>query len=253
MRSHFALKGFGIHVDTLKGYAKEWLLDRSLDEEPPFRLQWLSAQDDDDSAQSNRTVYRWVPASDPKNIIGSPLIVVHPDLAGYDPDLGFLPHRATRWTLPDADAAEPPAEVDFEGYGYRLESYELHIERVYGQFQDTVWPELASAAAQLERRFYWPTDSLYRAARLAVLLHDTGKLNIKWQEYVQEWEKFIGFGASLQPGEAYAHTDNYTREHWEMSRNFAQKRPPHAVESAVAASYILQDQLEDTLDIFMAA
>jgi CRISPR-associated endonuclease/helicase Cas3 len=154
--------------------------------------------------------------------------------------------------LPDAAPAEEEAR-ETEGFGYRLETYEEHIFLVYGQFQDVIWPELALSAARLERKFGWPTDSLYKAARLAVLLHDTGKLNVEWQRWVVEWQREIGLVDKLTPGEAYAHTDNHTREHWEKAKAFRLKRSPHAVQSAAAVLPILIDHLKDVRDLLCAA
>jgi CRISPR-associated endonuclease/helicase Cas3 len=250
--SPYSVKGFNLEPGTLQGYAKDWLLDRVLDDEPPFRVMYLDAQPDPE--QNSQPVYKWESVSDPKSLLGAPLIVVHSTLAGYDTALGFLPRKGSERPLPSwlPSANEVPSDID-RSYDYRLETYEKHIERVYDQFQHSVWEELTYAATKLERRYKWPEGSVWQAARLTVLLHDTGKLNIEWQKWVVEWQKNIGLEGSVVEGEAYGHTDNYTPEHWQKSKTFGRKRPPHAVEGAVAATLILADQLGDIPELLKAA
>ncbi len=245
----YAVPGFGLHPGTVQKCVKDWL-ERNLDDEPPFRVKWL--QEDSDPDQSNRSLFKWNPAADARDVRGAPLLVVHPSLAGYDPILGFLPGRGTGWESPVLLARGNRPKWQDDGKGYRLETYERHIELVYEQFQDVTWPELQLAAKRLEARCGWPKDSLWTAARLAVLLHDTGKLSTGWQGWVREWQKFIGRADELADGEAYAHTDNFTVEHIEQERTFGKRRPWHAGEGAVAASILVADQLTTASDLLRA-
>jgi len=100
------------------------------------------------------------------------------------------------------------------------------------------------AAKKLEIRAGWPEGILAKALRLALILHDTGKLNREWQQWVQDWQEFIGANHSIAVGQAYAHTDNYTTEHRERARQFKRKRPSHAVEGAILAAPYLTDCLK---------
>jgi CRISPR-associated endonuclease Cas3-HD len=159
-------------------------------------------------------------------------------LATYDKELGFVPHRSDgpQWIakLPEREKRE------FQPITYRLETYADHIARVYeaafirreGERHDGgFWAEMASAASRLERLFNWQTGSVRRAAELAVLLHDVGKLSIGWQGWVQKYQKSIGM--AVEKDEAYAHTELQNEIHQAKERE-AGKRPHHAVESAIA-------------------
>jgi CRISPR-associated endonuclease/helicase Cas3 len=236
----YAIEGISLQPGTVAKYVKEWL-DRSLPDEPPFRVKGLIEQPNPE--QSRRAVYDWVSVTEARHLTGFAMFVVHPSLAGYDPVLGFLPHTgsAYRSTLP------PITSIPEGGrsYGYRLESYERHIELVMEQFK-TVWVPMEKTAARLESLYEWPKGSILHAARLAVVLHDTGKLSTGWQEAVRDWQTFIGETAQLEAGRAYAHTDNYTPQHWALAKAFkGKKRPPHAGEGAIAVLPTLYDALCD--------
>jgi CRISPR-associated endonuclease/helicase Cas3 len=241
--SPYSLEGFGLHFGTAAKYAKAWL-DRPLDEEPSFRVAMLSGQPDVE--QNNRIAYKILPVTPGQKFAGAAVVFVHPDLASYDPALGFVPQVGR----PLVHAAEPPlgdnTDKPDEPYGYQLETYEQHIARVHSEFSDVVWHEVQYAAARIERKYGLPGGSLHQAANLAVVLHDTGKLNVKWQAWVNAWQKFIGLAGELREGAAYAHTDNHTHEHRRAEREFRGKarRPSHAVEGAVAALHIFSKAVE---------
>jgi len=116
-----------------------------------------------------------------------------------------------------------------------LETYEDHIRHVYQAF-DELWAEVDYAARRLEARYGWPQGSIRRAAELAVLLHDVGKLSVKWQGWVKRYQDAIGM--PLPPGQAYAHTEVQNEAHRDAERK-AGKRPWHAVEGAIASAPIL--------------
>ncbi|MDW8300531.1 MAG: CRISPR-associated helicase Cas3' [Anaerolineae bacterium] len=234
--SPYALEGFNLHFGVLESYAQEWF-NVALPEEPPFRLKMLGTPDF--SEELGCLEYIWERANSAKDLAAAPIIVVHPDLASYDPELGLQPRQGSTWQT--APAAPRPPDLDDAEFGsYRLETYAEHIQRVYQQFADLVWAEMAEAAARLERQFGWQAGILRKAAQLVVLLHDVGKLNVRWQEYVQAWQKYIG--APADPAQVYAHTD-MTEAHAEQRRAFKRKAPPHAVEGALLSAFILRDQL----------
>lgn len=227
----FDVPSFGVHPGTLQKYVQGWL-ERAAELELPWAVKYLCAVPDEEASQANRSVYKWEEVYTPQTAWGAPLIVVHSALATYDPALGFLPDRGGDWqaTLPTiGQRTEPPLPT------YRLETYAEHISRVYQAFED-LWPELDYAARRLEGRFGWPPGSIRRAAELAVLLHDVGKLSVKWQGWVKRYQDAIGM--PVEVGQAYAHTEMQNDVHRDAERK-AGRRPWHAVEGAIATAPIL--------------
>jgi CRISPR-associated endonuclease/helicase Cas3 len=236
LEAPFDAPSFGVHPGTLKGYVKRWIeRGGELDIENPVMYLWQSKAEEA-SNQSNKSEYKWEQVPTPETARGAPLIVVHPLLATYDSLLGFLPDDSGQWEaeLPKREERQ----VDNQPR-YRLETYEAHINHVYRAFTE-LWPEMEYAARQLEQAFGWEQGSVRRAAELAVLLHDVGKLSIGWQAWVRKYQASIG--ESVAENQVYAHTDLRTPEHREAERH-AGKRPWHAVEGAIAVSPILADNL----------
>lgn len=229
--SPFDVPSFGLHPGTLQKYVKAWL-ERAAELELPWAVKYLRFAPNEDDSQANRSAYEWEDVYTPQTAWGALLIVVHPDLATYDPGLGFLPDRGGTWQaeLPSRDQRSERPD-----YTYRLETYEDHIRRVYQAFEE-LWPELDYAAHRLEERYGWPQGSIRRAAELAVLLHDVGKLSVKWQGWVKRYQDAIGMPVAA--GQAYAHTEVQNEAHREAERK-AGKRPWHAVEGAIATAPIL--------------
>lgn len=231
--SPFDAPSFGLHPGKLQQYVTLWLKQADA-----LNLDWAVKylHEEPDPEQKNRTIYTWERVDTPKTAWGARLLVVNPQLATYDPELGFLPDRGGAW-----QAELPPRDQRSEKpqYTYHLETYEDHVQRVYEAFQE-FWPELAHAARRLEDRFGWPPGSVEQAAELAVRLHDLGKLSEGWQRWVQRYQKEIGEENRLQKGQAYAHTESQTKEHQEAARRVG-RRPWHAVEGACAALRILHN------------
>jgi CRISPR-associated endonuclease/helicase Cas3 len=243
--SPFDAPAFSLHPSTLQKYAKRWQ-DRfnASDDDIPWAIKYLAQTPDPD--ESNRSVYKFEDASqsDPqKTLRGASLIVVHPLLATYSDKLGFIPDRADH---PEWQATLPKLEERSEGrrFGYRLETYEAHIQRVYeAAFEyKGMWSEMSHAAQRLERLFGWESGSLRKAAELAVLLHDVGKLSQGWQGWVRDYQHQIG--GKYEPADAYAHTELQNDTHREVERAM-KRRPWHAVEGAIACLPILEHVLSD--------
>jgi len=245
----FAAEAFSLHPGTVYGLVNKWLeREWDLDLDGGYGVQALHDQGDID--ESGRSAYDWIPISkDNKgDVAGSVLVLVHPKLAGYDPDLGFVPDRGTGYRANLAPVREI-AQRDI--YAYRLEDYAEHARLVYQAFLRDAWPELAPAAARLERVCGWPDGVMERAAHLVVLLHDVGKLNRGWQNWVMRYQKAIGRPA---PAGFYAHTDSDPTNplHWEKQKSLHRK-PPHAVEGAVAVAPLLAAAFRECMPVFNAA
>ncbi len=242
----FAAEAFSLHPGTLYGLVKKWLEREN--ELGPEDWGIHALHDSGDKDESGHSEYKWIPVRDKSDVAGAALVLVHPALAGYDPDLGFVPDRGTgyRARLEPAREAAPRG-----GYAYRLESYIEHMRWVYRAFQRDAWPELAGAAARLERVFGWPVGVVEQAAHLVVLFHDVGKLNRSWQDWVTRYQQAIGRPA---PAGFYAHTDSDPTNplHWEKQKALGRK-PPHAVEGAVAVAPLLAAAIGECEPVFNAA
>lgn len=244
----FAAESFSLHPGTVYGLVNKWV--EKADE---LDLDWgvRALHDRGDVGESGRSTYEWIRidnVDDVRDVAGSVMVLAHPALAGYDPDLGFVPDRSTGYRARLAPAREVAQR---DGYAYRLESYAEHARLVYQAFQRHAWPELAPAAARLERACDWPDGVMERAAHLVVLLHDVGKLNQGWQNWVVRYQKAIGQPA---PSGFYAHTDFDPASplHQEKQKSLRRK-PPHAVEGAVAVAPLLFSAVDNCKPVFNAA
>ncbi len=245
----FAAEAFSLHPGTVYGLVNKWLeREWELDLDGEYGVRAL--HDMGDAGEHGRSDYGWV-AIDEENkrdVAGSVLVLVHPALAGYDPDVGFVPNRGTGYKARLSPAREVARSV---GYAYRLESYAEHARLVYRAFLRDSWPELALAAARLEHVFGWPEGVMERAAHLVALLHDVGKLNRAWQDWVTRYQKGIG-----QPVAAgfYAHTDYDPSNplHAEKQKALGRK-PSHAVEGAMAVAPLLAAVCQGCEPVFNAA
>lgn len=252
------LPSFGLHPGTLQKYIKQWL--DAPREEGEWAVKIVLEQDTpqaEDAAQANQDRY-WIRAiSDATEAKFAPLVIVHPRHASYDRETGFLPDTPGDWEAP-----LPPEEDHKKGRprgSYRLETYEAHIAEVYAAFEEQ-WPEAAWAARQLERRAGWPGGSVLKAARLAVLLHDVGKLNTSWQKWARSYQQRLAEALddealAPRPGEAYAHThfDRADETHRSIQTNTRPPRPWHAVESALAVWDTLMLNLDKNEPLARAA
>ena len=242
----FAAEAFSLHPDTVYGLVDKWI--KRADELDLDDWGVRALHDLGDKDESGRSAFDWLPVRDKSDVAGSALVLVHPALAGYDPDLGFVPDRGTSYKAGLAPARDTTPRG---GYSYRLESYAEHVRLVYQAFQGHVWPELSSAATRLERACGWPAGVVEQAAHLVVLLHDVGKLNQGWQECVMRYQKAIGQPA---PAGFYAHTDfDPTNPLHEEKQKSLRRKPPHAVEGAVAVAPLLAAAFETCMPVFNAA
>ena len=242
----FAAEAFSLHPGTLYGLVKKWLAREDALDLEDWGVHAL--HDMGDVGERGRSDYRWLPVRDGGDVVGSALVLVHPALAGYDPDLGFVPDRGTGYR---ARLALVQDTAPHGSYAYWLEEYAEHVRLVYQAFLRDAWPELALVAARLESACGWPDGMVERAVRLVVLLHDVGKLNQGWQDWVVRYQRAIGQPA---PSGFYAHTDFDPTNplHREKQKSLGRK-PPHAVEGAVAVAPLLLAAFETCEPVFNAA
>ncbi|MBN1487956.1 MAG: CRISPR-associated helicase Cas3' [Anaerolineae bacterium] len=240
----FATEAFSLHPGTLYGQLHTWEKDGQLE-----GGKVLALQDSGDTNENGRSVYDWREVTSPKDIQGAALVLIHPDLAGYDAELGFLMDRSTgyRAKLQLEQATHSPGRIH-----YKLETYVEHIRLVHNHFKSHIWPQLDRTAAQLECIFGWPQGIVEQAAHMVVLFHDVGKLGRDWQGWVQNYQDAIEL--PVQPGEVYAHTDfDPTIPRHEVEQRSLGHRPPHALEGAWAVQCLLNTVCGECEAMFNAA
>ena len=85
----YGATGFSIQRVTLYGMVNEWLAREG---EFPWRVMKLeeTLPDKTSRGEEEGSSYRWLPVTSTKEVSGARVLVVHPALAGYLPDVGFL-------------------------------------------------------------------------------------------------------------------------------------------------------------------
>lgn len=232
----YGATGFNIQRVTLYGMVKGWL-----EREGDFPWRVLQLVEKRSAAEESSAEYTWQPVTETRQVTGARVLVVHPELAGYLPAAGFVADRAAGSFR---SALLPGAAVEtWERPYYRLESYAEHIRQVLGAFVDLALPELGYVAPALERAAGWSPGSVTRAAWLACLFHDVGKLSEGWQAWAQAYQKQIG--APVAANFAAAHTDSEpgNARHQAVGRALQARRPNHAAESALAVGPVLVEAL----------
>ncbi len=231
----FAFESFGLHMGVVRGLVKDWLEranDLALESMAVYALH-----DCGDPDESGRTLYDWLPVMDVKDIGGAPLVLVHPALATYDREIGFVPESGGNYIAESVPAAEQEREL----YGYRLESYQDHACLTH-QASVRLWPAMQYAAVHLEEREGWERGTLRQASEVVAMLHDTAKLGRNWQKWVRKYQRAIGRPV---PAGCYAHTDWDPTNGSHQAANRSQgRKPAHAVEGAVAVASFLWQQWE---------
>lgn len=251
----YELPSFGLHPGTLQKYLKQWL-EHPDREDGDWAVKFIhepkpdpqSRRKMEDATQANEDRYIIKEASTASEVKYAPLVIVNPRFATYHPDMGFIPEHGGNWyaQLPpqnERDASSKP-------HRYRLETYADHIAQVYAAFEEHWW-EAEWAAKQLEKRYGWQTGGVRKAAELAVLLHDVGKLSQGWQKWAHTYQQRLadefGDGKTPRPipGEAYAHTEFVSSDetYRRIQSSVKPARPWHAVEGALAVVPILISQL----------
>ena len=249
LRNPYGATGFSLQPGTLYGMLNGWL-DRGMDLDLDRSVMRLES--DADIGESNRTEYSWLPLNHQSQISGSRVILVNSALAGYLRDEGFVADRGDT----GFESLLPPAsgERTWEGYSYKLESYEEHIRLVLESFQEISLPELRFPAAALEkearvRGVDWREGSVLQAAWLICLLHDVGKLSVGWQRWARAYQSAVG--KSIGADFAAAHTDSEWRNdaHKAAAKTVGRiyPKPHHAGEGALATAPILFQLLEKDL------
>ena len=252
----FTWEHFQLHPTTLEGAwqrlnarrdsaGAEWVLK----ELQPGGDALESSEDDND----RESVYTWAIVTDPTQIKLASRLVLPPELATYDENVGFRLLLAdgvtsTLWMSKPVDA-KPASRGRAQQKLGRQGSYVEHITGLMRAYDWSLRRELAWIATQLEDGLRLPPEHVDLAVRLAIACHDIGKLGTDWQHWAHEWQALLitryGEQYSVQPGREWlAKTD---RRHWREERELRQAlkacRPTHACASVLASQLDIAGQV----------
>jgi CRISPR-associated endonuclease/helicase Cas3 len=235
--------GFNLQLSTLFGLYNHWK-ERGLEMDLDWTVKRLIEAPGDQN-EENRSEYGWKEVHEPATLSGARVLVVNPALAGYLPDEGFLPEQG----FTDFISTLPvkATEQTWEGFSYLLESYEDHLYWVLKAFQEKAYNEMLHPALALEKAAGWLPGSVIKAAWLACLFHDVGKLSKGWQKWACTYQEEVNHPVEAYFAAAHTDMDRHNPIHKEAARRVQSKspKPHHAAESALATAAILVRVLEE--------
>lgn len=238
LENPFGCTGFSLWHGTLRAKLEEleaWRKAKGLD----WALKYpVEAEAEEDARAPTR--YRWLPVHSEGDIGAAFLFVVHPALVAYDECLGFRFAQDGGGYRTEPDQQRKKRQ---ENYTYRLETYADHVRSMVRVYQRDLVNRLAYAAARLERKAGFPASGIGRAIRLAIALHDLGKLDERWQAWVRAYQAEIGERLDDETFMA-VHVHMETPEHEAVALRMKSRRPPHAGEGAIAGAKIAHKVLE---------
>ncbi len=187
---------------------------------------WMAKSPDDEGSLA---LFDWLPVEHAASLSGAWLIALGPAVAAYTEKAGLR--------LCQCGNEKPVRYEDlpqYPRYSYRRETWIDHVSRVLEQGERMAGAN-AVGSRLLDARLEMDPGRTEDLVRLAIGLHDLGKLTEGWQ--AKAWECEGGFGK--MPGEALAHTNKEKGQKGPVM-------PHHAVEGAMAARDFLESELGDT-------
>jgi len=221
--------------------------------ESPGRLEsislsrWSIAPHLDDRAKigwywSPEEQHPWQPLENRGNLGATYAVCLRPEFAGYSPELGL---RLGQFGLQSPARTEPPRP----GYPpLREELWVNHARMVAAEANSRLsrdgFPD-GLISSGFEARYELDTNEMRTTLRACGLLHDLGKLQLRWQQWAERYQREKD-RSYVTPG-SLAHTDfDYDSAQDRMrARSIDVPRPPHAAASALYGLVVLDDVLSD--------
>jgi hypothetical protein len=223
-----------------------------------------------------------VPITSRESLVTSVRILVNPRYVHYDDQIGLLMGSdvvGNRFVSPDK-----PQRTHQSEYSYRMDNYVGHLVLMWKCWREvfptrlkrngllvetqisSVRDELLLVGGRFIRTKIFPDATETEAEALfeylvffAVLTHDLGKLQVKWQAVMRGWQDIAhaSFKGKHPRSHLLAHTDYDPEDKAQRDELKAyerrHKRPNHAVESAFLSREILLASLSPLLrDYFKA-
>ncbi len=232
------MQTFSVSPGTLAHWHKEF---------GPFQFDtdWFArlvvAEKNDEDERAQRYIpptYRYPSVERADHFYSEFFFVINPKFVDYTDKMGL---RFRRDGQPLDALTKPARPRDRFTTTYELETYQEHIERVWQAYERNFGDKgrFDYVAERLLQRHGVTLEQLVKAT---IAAHDIGKLNDKWQEWVQIWQRDYKRLPVDQDG-FYAHTDfdgdeaDRKRQGHMNHKHFA--RPPHAAEGAQAMGEVL--------------
>lgn len=233
IRDPYSLRGFSVWQGTLRGVfpkLAEWATEAGLDWAVKYPVE-IGPEEDGGGR------WEWRRVESRADLEGHALLVVNPRLVTYDALCGLR-------FAPSDGRYRSPVEGErktTERYTYRKESWREHVSRMVSIFDGQLRERTFYTMRRLENKLNLEPGTLERATRLAIVLHDLGKLNAAWQAWARAYQQAIGEPTGEH--EFLAHTHRSTSEHEERERSIRPGRPPHAGEGAIASVRLVRAAL----------
>jgi CRISPR-associated endonuclease Cas3-HD len=233
----YDVEGFSLFHGTVRSWMRQ----------APAGLPWFikgafeSERHGDGELSGVAPTWQWQEIRDPQAIVSGMVLAVHPAAVTYD-DVGlqFKP-SSHEWHSPKS-TIQPRKH---ERYSYRVETYEEHVRRVVQAYERSHCQLIACVASRFQPH-RWPQGALDKACRVAIALHDAGKLTVDWQNWAHAWQ--ASQGKPVPETVLLAHTDFDPDRDSERQRGLGLRRPNHAVEGAAAVYPWLKEILPAPLD-----
>jgi hypothetical protein len=261
------LLAFSLPISTL---CKVWQDVKNLG----YEIDWMFKRIENPKGRATETYSQpvCVPITSRESLVTSVRILVNPRYVYYDDQIGLLIGLdvfSNRFSSPDKPKRNQPSE-----YSYRMDTYVGHLVLMWkcwreafpttlkrnGELVETqissVRDELLQAGGRFIRTKIFSDAAENEAEALfeylvffAVLTHDLGKLQVKWQNVMRGWQAIAhsSFNGKNPHSHLLAHTDYNPEDKEQRDRLKAyekkNKRPNHAVESAFLSREILKTSL----------
>lgn len=184
---------------------------------------WSTSESESERKADNAASWADVRASD---VWKTPLMAVNPLLVSYDPFFGLsvgstgVPVAPDYWARPAAPHAPSP---QFTATRHR-ETLDQHVAtmlRLY-EHHPALGPRLHRIVGLVEKWCNWPSGTIDRLVRAAIVAHDAGKLSAAWQQGARAYQRAIS--RPIEPWIAHTDPANGARAPWHV--------PPHALSGA---------------------
>ena len=261
------LQAFSVPISTL---CKVWRDVQNLGYEIDWVFRRIEAPD---GTAETYSLPNWEEIRTRQDLVNSIIILVNPKYVYYDKEIGLLIDINLE-AGNNFVSSEKPQKPGNDEYKYRMDTYIGHLNYIWtcwckpfsskrkhnGELVGVTYAsgreELLLAGGRLIKARIFPSATATDAQVLfeylvffAVLIHDLGKLQLKWQEVMRGWQAiaYSSFGGENPRSHLLAHTDsdpsNISQQKALRDYERQHRRPSHAVESAFIGRDILNQSL----------
>ena len=190
--------------------------------------EWVikAPQLDESSSGEDYTVRYYWREIGVREVFSAWILAINPKYAHYSTEMGLVLGKPGNYIEVRYRKLEKRGR-----YRYCMETYFEHVQHVLEQYEIQE-AKYVCALQMLARKLKISIDSLKNAVKIALILHDTGKLTTSWQGKARFWQEQKSPGKLS--GLLLAHTD-YDPSTDQGSPGF----PNHAVEGAYAVNEYL--------------